>query len=121
MSPDPNDEFFADGLTEEIITSLSMVRGLKVIARTSAMNYKKKEKSVSEIGRELGVATVVEGSVRKAGNRIRVTVQVIDVKTEEHLWASNYDRSLDDIFAVQSDIASKVAESVPSSLVGPTT
>jgi len=116
MSPDPNDEYFADGLTEELIASLSLVRGLKVIARTSAMSYKNKEKHVSEIGKELGVGTVVEGSVRKAANRIRVTVQVIDVATEEHLWASQYDDRLDDIFAVQSDIATKVAGSLPSNL-----
>ena len=117
ISPDPNDEFFADGLTEELIANLSLVKGLKVIARTSIMNYKKKEMNVSEIGRELGVGTVVEGSVRKALNRIRVTVQVIDVGSEEHLWASNYDASLDDVFAVQSDIAKKVTESLPGTLI----
>jgi adenylate cyclase len=116
MSPDPNDEYFADGLTEELIASLALVKGLKVIARTSVMDYKKKEKHVSEIGKELGVGTVVEGSVRKAANRIRVTVQVIDVATEEHLWASKYDDTLDDVFAVQSDIATKVAASLPSNL-----
>lgn len=113
MSPDPNDEFFADGMTEELITSLSLVKGLKVIARTSAMNYKKKALNISAIGRELGVGTIVEGSVRKAGNRIRVTVQVVEVGSEEHLWASKYDASLDDVFAVQSDIAEKVATSIP--------
>jgi adenylate cyclase len=116
MSPDPNDEYFADGLTEELIASLALVKGLKVIARTSVMDYKKKQKHVSEIGKELGVGTVVEGSVRKSANRIRVTVQVIDVATEEHLWAAKYDDSLDDIFAVQSDIATKVATSLPSNL-----
>ncbi len=91
MSLDQQDEFFADGLTEELIGSLALVKGLKVIARTSVMNYKNEKKNVSEIGRELGVGTVVEGSVRKAGNRIRVAVQVIDVNTEEHLWAEKYD------------------------------
>ncbi|MFZ1023108.1 MAG: adenylate/guanylate cyclase domain-containing protein [Thermoplasmata archaeon] len=116
MSPDPNDEYFADGLTEELIESLSLVKGLKVISRTSVMNYKKKEKNLSVIGKELGVGTVVEGSVRKAANRIRVTVQVIDVATDEHLWASKYDNNLDDVFAVQSDIATKVAGSLPGSL-----
>ena len=121
ISPDPNDEYFADGLTEELIASLALVKGLKVIARTSVMEYKKKEKHVGEIGKELGVGTVVEGSVRKAANRIRVTVQVIDVATEEHLWASKYDDTLEDIFAVQSDIAAKVAASLSSnlSLTGP--
>lgn len=116
ISPDPNDEFFADGLTEELIAHLALVKGLKVIARTSMMNYKRKEKNVSEIGKELGVGTVVEGSVRKAANRIRVTVQVIDVDTEEHLWASSYDDTLNDVFAVQRDIAAKVAASLPSNL-----
>jgi adenylate cyclase len=112
ISPDPNDEYFADGLTEEMITKLSQVSDLKVIARTSAMNYKKKEKKISDIGRELNVGSIIEGSVRKVGNRIRVTVQLVDARTEEHLWASNYDKDLDDVFAIQSDIASRVAASV---------
>ena len=119
ISPDPADEYFADGMTEELIDRLSQVSGLKVIARTSVMGYKKKEKKVSEIGRELGVGTVVEGSVRKASNKIRVTVQLIDVATEEHLWSSRYDKDIDDIFAVQGDIATKIAEAFPSSLIGP--
>jgi len=112
ISPDPNDEYFADGLTEELISKLSEIRSLKVIARTSVMNYKRKEKNVSEIGRELGVGTIIEGSVRKAGNKIRVTVQLIDARTEEHIWASKYDKELDDIFAIQSDVASRVAGSL---------
>lgn len=116
ISPDPNDEYFADGLTEELIANLSLVPGLKVIARTSIIGYKKGEKKVGAIGKELGVATVVEGSVRRAANRIRVTVQVIDVATEEHLWTAKYDNDLDDIFAVQSEIATKVATSLPGSL-----
>ncbi len=116
ISPDPNDEYFADGLTEELIASLSLVPGLKVIARTSVLGYKKGEKKVAAIGRELGVGTVVEGSVRRAAAKIRVTVQVIDVATEEHLWTAKYDDNLDDIFAVQSEIASKVATSLPGSL-----
>jgi adenylate cyclase len=116
ISPDPGDEYFADGLTEELIANLSLVPGLKVIARTSVVGYKRTEKSVATIGKELGVGTVVEGSVRRAANRIRVTVQVIDVATEEHLWTSKYDDDLDDIFAVQSDIATKVATSLPTSL-----
>ncbi len=116
ISPDPNDEYFADGLTEELITRLSQVGGLKVIARTSVMNYKKKEMNASEIGAELGAGTLVEGSVRKAGDKIRVSVQVIDSNTEEHRWSTNYDRNLDDIFAVQSEIASRVTESLPGSI-----
>jgi TolB-like protein/Flp pilus assembly protein TadD len=117
MSPDPNDEYFADGLTEELIGKVSQIKGLEVIARTSVMAFKKKEKKVSDIARELNVGTVIEGSVRKAGNRIRVTVQVIDAGTEGHLFSSNYDSALDDIFAVQSDVAAKVAESVPGTIL----
>jgi adenylate cyclase len=116
ISPDPKDEYFADGLTEELIANLSLVPGLKVIARTSVIGYKKTEKSVATIGKELGVGTVVEGSVRRSANRIRVTVQVIDVATEEHLWTAKYDDDLDDIFAVQGDIATKVATALPGGL-----
>jgi len=109
MSPDPNDEYFADGMTEELITSLSGVRQLTVIARTSVMKYKGSEKTASDVGKELNVGSLIEGSVRKAGNRIRITTQLIDTATEGHLWAQNYDRQLDDIFTVQSEIAEKVA------------
>jgi adenylate cyclase len=116
ISPDSADEYFADGLTEELIANLSLVAGLKVIARTSVIGYRKTDKKVATIGKELGVGTVVEGSVRRAANRIRVTVQVIDVATEEHLWTAKYDDDLDDIFSVQSDIATKVAASLPGSL-----
>jgi adenylate cyclase len=116
ISPDVADEYFADGLTEELIANLSLVPGLKVIARTSVIGYKKTEKKVATIGKELNVGTVVEGSVRRAANRIRVTVQVIDVATEEHLWTARYDDDLDDIFSVQSDIATKVATSLPGNL-----
>ena len=116
ISPDPSDEYFADGLTEELIANLSLVPGLKVIARTSVTGYKKTEKTVAAIGKELGVGTVVEGSVRRSANRIRVTVQVIDVATEEHLWTAKYDDDLDDIFAVQGDIATKVATALPGGL-----
>jgi len=116
ISPDPADEYFADGLTEELIASLSLVPGLKVIARTSVIGYRKTDKTVATIGKELGVGTVVEGSVRRSANRIRVTVQVIDVATEEHLWTAKYDDSLDDIFAVQGDIATKVATALPGGL-----
>jgi len=117
MSPDPSDEYFADGMTEELIDRLAQVKSLKVIARTSVMSYKKKEKKVSEIARELEVGTLVEGSVRKAGNRVRVTVQLINAGTEEHLWSSHYDKNLDDIFAVQSEIAEKVAAELKTQLL----
>src|SRR5208283_309690 len=116
ISPDPNDEFFADGLTEELISRLSEIRDLKVIARTSVMGYKRKERKVSEIARELEVGSVIEGSVRKAGNRIRVSVQLIDARTEEHLWSSNYDNELTDIFAIQSDVASRVSSALSAGI-----
>ena len=88
MSPDPNDEYFADGLTEELIDRLCQVKELGVIARTSVMNYKGQKKNASEIGKELKAGGLVEGSIRKAGNKIRVTAQLIDANTEEHLWSS---------------------------------
>jgi len=110
ISPDPSDEYFADGMTEELIDKLSQVRELKVIARTSVMSYKKKEKKASEIGKELGVGTLVEGSVRKAGNRVRVSVQLIEAASEEHMWSSSYDKDLSDIFSIQSEIAENVTK-----------
>jgi adenylate cyclase len=117
MSPDPADEYFADGLTEELIDRLSQVRELEVIARTSVMSYKKKEKKASEIAKELSVGSLVEGSVRKAGSKIRVTAQLINGATEGHLWSSHYDKNLDDIFAVQSEIAEKVAGELKTQLL----
>ena len=119
MSPDPADEYFADGMTEELIDRLAQVKQLKVIARTSVMSYKKKDKRAGEIAKELLVGSLVEGSVRKAGNRVRVTVQLIGAGTEEHLWSSHFDGSLDDIFAVQSEIAEKVAGELKVQLLEP--
>jgi adenylate cyclase len=112
ISPDPKDEYFADGLTEELISVLSQLRDLRVISRTSVMQYKSTTKTASLIGVELGVVSILEGSVRKAGNRIRVTAQLIDAGSDRHLWAKTYDRELDDIFAVQSEIARQVAEAL---------
>ena len=109
MSSDPEEGYFADGMTEEVITSLSGVRQLTVIARTSVMKYKGSQKGASEVGKELNAGTLIEGSVRKAGNRVRITAQLIDTATEGHLWAQNYDRQLEDVFAIQSEIAEKVA------------
>jgi TolB-like protein/Flp pilus assembly protein TadD len=117
MSPDPQDEYFADGLTEELIDRLCQVKGLEVIARTSVMGYKKKDTKAAEIGRELRAGALVEGSVRKAGKRIRVTAQLIDANTEGHLWSSKYDRDFHDIFAVQTDIAEQVASALEVQLL----
>jgi TolB-like protein len=119
MSPDPNDEYFADGMTEEIISTVSGISGLDVISRTSIMRYKNTEKMMEEIGRELKAGSILEGSFRKAGNRIRVTTQLIDVAADKHLWAQNYDRNLDDIFAVQSDVARQVAEALRVRILSP--
>lgn len=119
MSPDPSDEYFADGMTEELIDRLAQVKDLKVIARTSIMSYKMKEKKASEIAKELDVGTLIEGSIRKAGNKVRVTIQLINSQNEEHLWSSHYDRELDDIFDVQSEIATGVAEALRVKILSP--
>jgi len=112
ISPDPNDEYIADGLTEELITVVSGLRELRVISRTSAMLYKATPKSASQIGAELGVSALLEGSVRKAGNRLRITAQLIDSRNDRHLWAQTFDRELDDVFAIQTEIAKQVAEAL---------
>src|ERR1700733_13733608 len=104
MSGDPEQEFFADGLTEDIITELSRFRDLLVISRNSTFVHKGKAVKVQAVAREFGVDYVLEGSVRKAGDRIRVTVQLIDAKTDRHIWAERYDRELADIFAIQDEM-----------------
>jgi adenylate cyclase len=109
FSPDPADEYFADGMTEELIEKTAHVSGIRVIARTTAMHYKNRRETALEIGRELRVGSVVECSIRKSGNRLRITAQLVDTKSEEHLWAARYDRELDDVFAVQDDIAGQIA------------
>lgn len=119
MSPDPANLYFADGLTEELITVLSQIRGLLIIARTSVMQYKATMKAISQIGTELGVSTVLEGSVRRAGNRLRITAQLIDVGSQGHVWAKSYDRELDDVFVVQAEIAKQVAEALKIKLRPP--
>ena len=108
MSGDPDQEYFSDGMTEEIIARLSTSPTLSVIARNSTFTYKGKPVKVQQIGRELGVRYVVEGSVRKAGNRIRITAQLIDAETEKHLWAKTYDRELKDVFNLQDEIAQQI-------------
>jgi TolB-like protein/Tfp pilus assembly protein PilF len=113
LSDDKEDEYFADGLTEDIITRVSKVRGIgKVIARTSVMQYKGVDRSVREIGRELAVATVLEGSVRRAGDRIRIVAQLINVEDEDHLWAETYDKELTQIFEIQTSVAEEIANAL---------
>jgi adenylate cyclase len=113
MSGDPEQEFFADGLTEDIITALSRFRDLLVISRNSAFVYKGKAVRIQDVAREFGVQYVVEGSVRKAGNRVRVTVQLIDAETDRHVWAERYDRELEDIFAIQDEITAAIVATLP--------
>jgi TolB-like protein/Tfp pilus assembly protein PilF len=112
ISPDSGDEYFADGMTEELISTVSKISDLRTTSRTSAMRYKGTDKSVSEIAEELRVGAVLEGSVRKAGNRLRINVQFINVQKDEQLWSQTYDRELRDVFAIQSEIANRVAEAL---------
>jgi adenylate cyclase len=119
MSPDPNDSYFADGITEEIISTLSGVSGLSVISRTSVMGYKGSTKKVKEIGTELEAGSILEGSFRKSGNKVRVTTQLIAVNSDKHVWTQSYDRSMDDVFAVQSDIARQVSDALRVKILAP--
>jgi TolB-like protein/tetratricopeptide (TPR) repeat protein len=109
MSGDPEQEYFVDGMVEEVITALSRIRWLFVIARNSSFSYKGKSPDVRQVGRELGIRYVLEGSVRKAGNRVRITGQLIDAATGAHLWADRFDGSLTDVFDLQDKVASSVA------------
>jgi serine/threonine protein kinase/tetratricopeptide (TPR) repeat protein len=112
MSTDPENEFFADGIAEEIINALTKVRALDVVSRGSAFVFKARPEDVTEIGRKLNVKTVLEGSVRKAGNRLRVTAQLIDVATRYHMWSERYDRELADVFAIQDEIATNIVNAL---------
>jgi adenylate cyclase len=108
MSGDPEQEYFSDGISEDIITDLSKIAGLTVIARNSSFTYKGRSVDVREIGRELGVRSVLEGSIRRAGQRVRITAQLIDATSGSHLWAERYDRDLTDIFAVQDEVTTQI-------------
>jgi adenylate cyclase len=116
MSGDPEQEYFSDGITEDIITELSKISGLFVIARHSAFTYKGKSVTLKQVGRELGVRYVLEGSVRKAGNRLRITAQLIDATSDHHVWAERYDRDLEDVFAVQEEVALRVVDALAVAL-----
>ena len=117
-SNDANDEYFSEGLADELLSVLAKIRGLRVAARTSAFSFKGKQATISEIGRALNVATVLEGSVRKSGNRIRITVQLVKVADGYHLWSETYDRTLEDVFAVQDDITQCVVQELRTTLMG---
>jgi len=116
LSADQTDEYFADGITEELITRLSHVAGLEVIARTSVMSYKDTKKKIADIGQELRVGTVLEGSVRKDRDKLRITAQLIRVDNEAHLWADSYDQDAKDAFAIQKSIADRVAQALAAKL-----
>ena len=112
MSGDPEQEYFADGMVEDILSALSRIRWLFVIARQSSFSYKGRAVDMKRIGRELGVRYVVEGSVRKSGNRVRMTAQLIDAETDAHIWADRYERELSDIFALQDEITERIVSAI---------
>jgi TolB-like protein/Tfp pilus assembly protein PilF len=116
LSDDKENAYFADGIQDDVLTNLSKIGELKVISRTSVMPYRGKTSNVREIGKALGVATILEGSVRRIGNRVRVNAQLINADTDEHLWAEDYDRDLTDVFAIQTDLAQKIAEALQARL-----
>ena len=116
ISGDPEQEFFVDGLTEDIITELSRFRDLLVISRNSAFVHKGRAVNVQAVGREFGVDFVLEGSVRRAGGRVRVTVQLIDAETDRHVWAERYDRNIEDIFAIQDELTGAIVATLPGRL-----
>src|SRR5262249_14684602 len=112
MSGDAEQEFFTDGISEDIITELSRLHSLFVIARNSSFSYKGKSPNIQQVGKELGVRYVLEGSIRKSSNRVRVTAQLIDTLTGHHIWAERYDRMLDDIFAVQEEVTQAIVAAI---------
>ncbi len=116
LSDEKANAYFADGIQDDVLTNLSKIGDLKVISRTSVMPYRGKTSNVREIGKALGVATILEGSVRRVGDRVRVNVQLINADTDEHLWAEDYDRDLTDVFAIQSDLAQKIARELQAKL-----
>ena len=116
LSADPENEIFADGITEDVITHLAKIKSLKVISRTSVMAFKKHDQGLREIGERLGASTLLEGSVRRAGSRVRIVAQLVDGATDKHIWAETYDRDLTDIFAIQTDVALKIATALRAEL-----
>jgi len=118
LSPDPKNAYFAEGIHEEILTRLASIAGLKVISRTSTQQYQSKPRNLREIAKQLGVANILEGSVQKAADQVRVNVQLINARTDSHLWAETYDRKLTDIFGVESEIAKGIAAALQAKLTG---
>ena len=118
LSEDKSNAYFADGIQEEILTRLAKIAALKVISRTSTQRYQSKPGNLAEIAKQLGVANILEGSVQKAADQVRVNVQLINAQTDFHLWADTYDRKLTDIFGVESEIAKGIAEALQAKLTG---
>src|SRR5215472_8349797 len=116
LSDDQNNAYFADGVQDDILTNLSKISDLKVISRTSVMQYRGRPSNLRDIGKALGVSNILEGSVRRSGNKVRVNVQLIDANTDEHLWAYDYDRDLTDVFAIQSELAREIAKALQAKL-----
>jgi serine/threonine protein kinase/tetratricopeptide (TPR) repeat protein len=116
LSPDPENEYFTDGITEDIIIQLSKIANLRVMSRSSMMRYKSSDKPIQEIGDELGVRTILEGSVRRVGDQVRINSQLIDIRTNESLWGETYDRTIEDIFAIQTDVATQIASALQITL-----
>jgi len=118
LSRDPDNAYFAEGIQEEILTRLASIAGLKVISRASTQRYQSKPRNLGKIAKQLGVANILEGSVQKVGDQLRVTAQLINARTDSHLWAETFDRKLTDIFSVESEIAKRIAESLQAKLTG---
>ena len=118
MSDDASNEYFSDGITEELLNLLAKIPEMRVISRTSAFSYKGKQITLTEVALELNVAYILEGSVRKAGNQVRITVQLIEARSDTHLWSETYDRTLNNIFAIQDEIASEVVARLKVTLLG---
>src|SRR5438094_3944398 len=116
LSAEKENAYFADGIQDDVLTNLSKIGDLKVISRTSVMSYRGKASNLREIGKALGVGTILEGSVRRIGNRVRVNVQLINAENDEHIWAEDYDRELTDVFAIQTDLAQKIASELQAKL-----
>jgi len=116
MSADKEQEYFSDGITEDIITALSKYRWLEVVARNTTVGFKGQSSNIPELSRQLGADYVVEGSVRKAGDRVRITAQLIDAASGNHIWAERHDRDLDDIFAVQDEITETIVARIEPEL-----
>ena len=118
MSSDKDQEYFSDGISEELLNLLAKIPKLRVISRSSAFSYKGKDVKLAQVAKELNVAHILEGSVRKAGNKVRITAQLIEARSDTHLWSNTWDRELDDIFAVQDEIAAAVVEQLKITLLG---